>query len=150
MNRNVEHHDWTDGCAVSVDIPIRANASFVWDVIRDVYAVDTRLIPGFATRVEREASGARIVTFANGLTVTERIVVVDDDQRTLVYAAVDGPMDHHRATQVVSDDGSGGSRLLWTTQFAPGTLVEAGCRNIGAIARLMKGTIERAGGPSAE
>jgi hypothetical protein len=138
------HHHWADGCSVSVDIAIDASSSFVWDVIRDIYAVDTRLLPGFATHVEATSADVRTVTFANGLTVAERVVTLDDDQRTLVYQAIDGPMEHHRASQVVTDDGHGNARLVWTTQFAPARLVEAAGRNIGSIARLMKATIEQA------
>jgi hypothetical protein len=39
--------------SVTVDIPVEASAASTWDVVRDVYAVDTRLIPGFAIAVEK-------------------------------------------------------------------------------------------------
>ncbi|MDX3128673.1 hypothetical protein PV367_02395 [Streptomyces europaeiscabiei] len=68
--------------SVTVDIPVNAGAAFTWDVIRDIYAVDTRLIPGFAVTVE-QGPDSRIVTFANGMRATERIVELDDDARRL-------------------------------------------------------------------
>ena len=49
----------------------------VWDAIRDVGALHTRLVPGFVTATRLEP-GARIVTFANGVTVREPIVTLDE------------------------------------------------------------------------
>jgi hypothetical protein len=46
--------------------------------LRDVGALHTRLVPGFVVDTRLEA-GARIVTFANGMTVREQIVTVDED-----------------------------------------------------------------------
>ena len=45
-----------------------------------------------------EHDDTRVVTFANGLVVHERIVDVDDDARRLAYTVLDGPFTHHHAT----------------------------------------------------
>jgi hypothetical protein len=52
------------------EISIAARAEEVWDAVRDVGALHTRLVPGFVidTRLE---PGARIVTFANGMVARE-------------------------------------------------------------------------------
>ena len=128
---------------MTVDMFVDASCAFVWDVIRDVHAADTRLIPGLVTGVA-EIPGARVVTFANGLVVTERIVTLDDATRTLVYQAINGPIEDHLGIQVVTEDELGRTRLRWTTQFSPAQAVEAACSSIGPLARLMKKTIERA------
>lgn len=74
----------------------------VWDAVRDIGALHTRLVPGFVldTRLE---PGARIVTFFNGVTVREPIVTVDDDRRRLVWAAESAFLTHYNgAAQVVA------------------------------------------------
>ena len=45
----------------------------VWDAIRDVGALHTRLVPGFVVDTRLEP-GARVVTFANGMVIKEPIV----------------------------------------------------------------------------
>ena len=54
-----------------------AKPDAVWDAIRDIGALHTRLVPGFVidTRLE---PGARVVTFGNGMVVKEPIVDIDD------------------------------------------------------------------------
>ena len=55
----------------------RAAAADVWDALRDVGALHTRLAVGFVTDGRMEP-GARVVTFANGVVARELIVAVDD------------------------------------------------------------------------
>jgi hypothetical protein len=56
----------------------------VWEAVRDVGAVHTRLAPGFVVDTRLEAD-TRVVTFANGLVARELIVDIDDDARRLVF-----------------------------------------------------------------
>ena len=114
------------------DIPLKAPAARVWDVIRDVGAVHTRLAPGFVvdTRIEE---GARVVTFANGLVARELIVTVDDDAKRLVYSVVGGAATHHNASFQVIPTADGQTSLVWITDVLPdnvatplGAMVDAG------------------------
>ena len=57
----------------------------VWDAVRDVGAIHTRLAPDFVTDVKLEGD-ARIVTFANGMVAKELIVDCDDAARRLVWS----------------------------------------------------------------
>ena len=66
-----------------------ARPQAVWDAIRDIGALHTRLVPGFVVDTRLEP-GARIVTFANGMVMKEPIVTVDDDDRRLVWTAEGG------------------------------------------------------------
>jgi hypothetical protein len=102
----------------------------VWDAIRDVGALHTRLVPGFVVDTRLEP-GARVVTFANGMVVKEPIVDLDDAHRRLVWSA-EGQLQHYNASVQVFEDGSG-SRVVWTADFLPheakamvGPLMEAG------------------------
>ena len=93
----------------------------VWDAVRDIGAVHKRLCPGVLTDARLE-NDARIVTFANGLIVRERIVDLDDDARRFVWAAEGAPLTHHNASMQVFEDGDRHSRLVWITDILPNTI----------------------------
>jgi Polyketide cyclase / dehydrase and lipid transport len=89
----------------------------VWDAVRDVGALHTRLVPGFVVDTRLEA-GARLVTFANGRVVREPIVTVDDDGRRLVWGSETPSLKHYSASLQVLDNGTG-ARVVWTADFLP-------------------------------
>ena len=94
-----------------------ARPESVWDAIRDIGALHTRLVPGFVidTRLE---PGARIVTFANGTVIKEPIVTIDDEDRRLVWSAEGGALTHYNASAQVFSEGAG-SRVVWLADFLP-------------------------------
>jgi hypothetical protein len=114
----------------------------VWDVIRDVGELHTRLVPGFVVDTRLE-DGARVVTFANGLVARELIVDVDDAARRLAYAVVDGPMSHHHATVVVEPTGADGSRVVWHADLLPHELAERIGSMMDAGAAAMQQALDR-------
>ncbi len=59
--------------SIRKEILTNARPDDVWDALRDVGALHTRLAPGFVTDTRLEP-GARIVTFGNGMVVRELIV----------------------------------------------------------------------------
>ena len=104
--------------SIHKDFPIDAPAHEVWDALRDLGALHTRLVPGFVTdcRVEGEA---RNVTFANGTTARELLVDCDDERRRLVYAIVSERMTQHSASAQVIADGEARCRFVWITDVLP-------------------------------
>ena len=96
----------------------------VWDALRDVGALHTRLVPGFVTDCRLEP-GARVVTFANGLVARELIVAIDDDAKRLAWAVVEGRPTHHNASAQVFAEGAGASRVVWIADFLPDALAPA-------------------------
>jgi hypothetical protein len=96
---------------------LRAPAPRVWDAVRDVGELSRRLVPGFVTEARLDGN-ARVLTFANGTTVREEIVSIDDDARRLAYAIPNGRFLHYQGTVDVEEDGSG-SRLVWTIDLLP-------------------------------
>jgi carbon monoxide dehydrogenase subunit G len=115
-------------------ITIAASPESVWDAMRDIGALHTRLVPGFVADTRLESPDVRVVTFFNGMTVREPIVSVDDQRRRIAWTASgEGlPFTHYNAVAQVSADGKG-SRVVWTTDFLPGepaqfvaTMVEKG------------------------
>jgi carbon monoxide dehydrogenase subunit G len=97
---------------------VDAPPEFVWEAIKDVGAVHTRLARGFVTDTSI-AEGVRTVTFANGSVVREQIVTISDELRRLAYASQGGNASHHNASLQVFDDSTGRSRVLWVTDLLP-------------------------------
>ena len=102
---------------IAEEIVTMAAPELVWDAIRDLGALHTRLVVGFVldTRLE---PGARVVTFHNGMVVKEPIVTVDELTRRLVWTAVTDRLQHYNASVQVFDEGTG-SRVVWMTDFLP-------------------------------
>ena len=94
-----------------------ARPELVWDAVRDIGALHTRLVPGFVldTRLE---PGARTVTFANGMVIKEPIVTIDDENRRLVWSAEAEALAHYNAAVQVFAEGAG-SRVVWIADFLP-------------------------------
>jgi hypothetical protein len=94
------------------------SADEVWEKLRK-FDVVHELAPGFVTATKMEPSGARVVTFANGMEIREWLVSSDDGARRLVYAILDHPKyQHYSASAQVFGDGQG-SRFEWTVDFLP-------------------------------
>ena len=112
----------------------------MWDAVRDVGAIHTRLAPGFVTDVKIEGD-ARIVTFANGMVAKELIVDVDDEARRLVWAVVEGRPTHHNGSIQVFPEG-GGCRLVWIADVLPHELPSRSARMMQQGMDAMKNKLE--------
>ncbi len=101
------------------EVQVNAPPEKIWDAVRDVGAVHRRLAPGFVVDTRME-EGARVVTFANGMTARELIVDVDDAARRVVWAVVGSPrLTHHNASLQIFADGEGRSRVVWIADLLP-------------------------------
>lgn len=137
---------------VTKEVNTRAAPDRVWDAIRDIGALHTRLVPGFVTdtRLERDA---RIVTFADGSIVREPIVTLDEVARRLVWTVEGGRTVHFNGAVQVHERSDGGSRVIWMSDFLPDDAsayidgaMEAGARAMRvAMERLAE---DRSGPPS--
>ena len=110
------------------DFTVRAKPEAIWDALRDIGKIHERLARGFVTDTRMDG-GDRIVTFANGLVVRERIVSMDDGARRLVYSAASERLTHHNASFQIFPDGMDGSRILWIADILPDAMADA----IGAV-----------------
>jgi hypothetical protein len=127
-------------------VVIEAEPELVWDALRDVGALHTRLVPGFVVDTKLE-DGARLVTFGNGQVVRELIVDVSDEARRVVWSAVGGRLTHHNASAQVFSDGASRTRFVWIADLLPHEVapVIAGMMDQGLT--VIKQTLEqRAGG----
>jgi hypothetical protein len=103
--------------SVRKELVTPARPESVWDAIRDIGALHTRLVPGFVVDTRLEP-GARIVTFGNGVVMKEPIVTIDDEGRRLVWSAQGGNLTHYNASAQVFSEGTG-SRVVWLVDLLP-------------------------------
>jgi carbon monoxide dehydrogenase subunit G len=97
---------------------IEAAPEQVWDAVRDLGALHTRLVPGFVVDTKLEGAAARVVTFGNGLVAREEILSVDDERRRLAWNAQGAKTTHYNAVLEVVPEANG-TRVRWTTDLLP-------------------------------
>ena len=120
---------------------IDATPAQVWDALRDVGALHTRLAQGFVVDCRLDGD-ARIVQFANGLQVRELIVDVSDARRRIAWSATGGRLTHHNASAQVQDDGTGRSRVTWVADLLPNEMAPAIAGMIEQGLQAMRRTLE--------
>jgi uncharacterized protein YndB with AHSA1/START domain len=107
--------------SIRKEIRIAAPVDRVWDALRDVGALHTRLVPGFVVDTRMEGN-TRVVTFGNGMVAREEIVSIDPAQRRVAWAIVGQQFHHYNAAACVDADPKGGSRFVWTADVLPDEL----------------------------
>jgi carbon monoxide dehydrogenase subunit G len=124
------------------EVRIDARPDDIWDAVRDIGALHTRLVPGFVvdTRLEGDV---RVVTFGNGMVVREPILSLDDKRRRIAWLALGGRATHYSASLQVFAEGAG-SRVVWITDFLPHELAGAIDAMLGQGLEVMKKTLEKA------
>jgi hypothetical protein len=131
----------SQAASIRKDIRIEVPPEAVWDAVADFANVHKRLVPGFVTALKMEGN-ARIVTFANGVTVKEVLVTKDRMTRRLVYAVVGGQLIHHSASVEVRPDGTESSLVVWITDFLPDSFADYVQKQMDAAAVIMKTFLE--------
>jgi hypothetical protein len=111
--------------SIHKEATIRVPAHVLWDAVRDVGALHTRLVTGFVTDCKLDGDDARMVTFGNGMTVRELIVDVDDTRRRIAWTAVGGRLSHHNASLQVLEAGAGECRAVWIADLLPNEMAPA-------------------------
>jgi Polyketide cyclase / dehydrase and lipid transport len=104
--------------SISKRIPLDADVATVWTAVRDVGNAHHVFAP-VLTDCKLEGDDLRVVTFANGMVLHERIVDVDEAARRVAYTVVDGPFTHHHATFTVAAEPDGTSVLAWVSDVLP-------------------------------
>jgi carbon monoxide dehydrogenase subunit G len=125
------------------EISIEASPDQVWDALRDLGAIHTRLARGFVTDVELEP-GARVVTFGNGMVVREQIVDVDERRRRVAWSATGDRLTHHNASAQVFAVDDQHTRFVWIADLLPNEMAPAVTELIEAGLRAIKQTLEAA------
>jgi carbon monoxide dehydrogenase subunit G len=129
--------------SIRKQIHVAVAAARAWDALRDVGRIHERLVQGFVTDCRLDGD-ARVVTFANGMTVRERIVDVDDAQRRVAWAVADAPFEHYNASVQAFDEGGDRTRLVWIADLLPNALKDRIAMMIDQGMAAMKQTLEGA------
>ena len=127
------------------EIEIAAPAAEVWDAARDVSALHTRLVPGFAIATEMlpdTAVPTRRVTFASGVVLDEKIIAVSDELRRLVWSIQS--VEHHNGALEIVEAGDG-ARVVWTADVLPAELAARFSPLMVDALHIMKRTLESDG-----
>lgn len=116
------------------ETPLDVDAEHAWRALSD-FGNAGALFSGVLTNCRRTGD-MRIVTFANGLEVKERLIATDPAERRIVHTVEGGSFSHFNgAMQIVANGHK--STFVWVTDFLPDEmganilpLIEAGCRAI--------------------
>lgn len=123
------------------EVFIEVPAERIWDALRDLGALSTRLVAGFVIDCKLEGD-ARIVTFANGVVAREVIVDVNDHDRRLVWSASGAALRHHNASAQVLSEGPNRSRVVWIADLLPNEMAPAIAAMMDQGTAAMKQTLE--------
>ena len=128
---------------IRIERLVEAPADRVWDAVRDVSALHTRLVPGFVVDTRMDGD-ARAVTFGNGMTAREVIVDLDDARRRFAYSIKGESLSHHHATNAIFDEGDGRCRFVWIADFLPDAALEVMRPMMKRGSNVLKATLEKA------
>ena len=106
--------------SITKEILTGASPAAVWDAIRDIGALHTRLVPGFVADTKL-VPGGRVVTFVNGMIAEEPVISSSDSLRRLVWTTKSerSSLTHYNGAVQVYARAAGGSRVEWTADFLP-------------------------------
>ncbi|MFI6998183.1 SRPBCC family protein [Nocardia sp. NPDC050175] len=113
--------------SVKKELIIEVPAEDIWAIIRDFAAGPVRMAPGYAIDSKLVDPDTRVVDFADGTTLRERLVTIDDDEQRFVYSIIGGSVtpEHNNATMQVFPHGDGHSRFVWIHDVLPAELAQA-------------------------
>lgn len=123
------------------EVKLQVKPEAAWEALRDVGSIHVRLCPGFLTDCRMDGPDARLVTFANGMTVKERIVDVDDAARRVAWSAASDRLSHHNASMQVFAEGDG-CRAVWIADLLPSEMAGPVAGMIDAGLAAMKRKLE--------
>jgi uncharacterized protein YndB with AHSA1/START domain len=120
--------------SIQIEIVIQAPVERVWAALAPVGDAQ-RAFAGVLSGCRLEREDVRVVTFASGLVVKERIVDIDPARMRIAYAVVESDLLHHSASMQVGASADGATRFTWITDVLPheaagwiGPLMEQGAQ----------------------
>ena len=104
------------------EVALRVESEKVWAAILDLGALP-KLAPGVVLEARVEGD-VRLVTFANGVQLRERVVDIDPVARRLVIASTGGRIEHLNSAMQVFVEGVHRCRVVWIVDFLPNDIRE--------------------------
>ncbi|MGW4774531.1 SRPBCC family protein [Nocardia sp. NPDC004278] len=110
--------------SVQKEIIIDVDPAAVWAIISDFTDGPVRMAPGFVTDSRLDEPDVRVVTFADGTVVRERLIALDDERRRFVFSIIGDTIQpaHDNASMQVVPHGDGHSRFVWIHDVRPDDL----------------------------
>jgi len=102
--------------SVVLERPLRCTAEHAWRLLRN-FGAASKAFPDVLTESRAEGE-ERVVTFANGMVVRERLVTMDHERRRVAYAVVGGRFSQHAAAMQIIEMG-GECLFHWVSDFLP-------------------------------
>ena len=102
--------------AICIEFEIDATADAVWAVIGDWAEGPVRMAPGHVL-TSRAEGDIRVVEFADGTVVRERMVARENDIRRIVYSLIG--IEHDNAVMQIVPVGAGRCRFVWSRDVLP-------------------------------
>jgi uncharacterized protein YndB with AHSA1/START domain len=127
--------------SIRKEILIDTSPDEVWAAVRDWGALHQRLVPGFAVDTRLDGDD-RLVTFADGTVLRERLVDLDDQARRLVWSVIDGPYTHHNGSAQVFPDSEHATRFVWVADLLPDELAASTGEAMEQGTKVVKKTLE--------
>ena len=98
-------------------VELDCSATYLWSILSDVGrcdwvpTIDKITLDGDCRLFDMEGMG----------TITEKILLKDDEKMTLQYSAIDtpAPIEHHLATMKILPNNNSSCSLEWTTEIEP-------------------------------
>jgi hypothetical protein len=119
-----EHEEERKMASIHHEQSVNVGVDEAWTALRQVGDAHRLFAPVLAAG--RLDGDTRTVTFANGMVVRERMLVVDETHRRVSYTALEAAgMTFHHASMQVIDDGPGRCRFVWITDFLPADVESA-------------------------
>jgi len=122
------------------EIDIDRPAEEVWKLVRDFGGL-AAWMPGIdSCRVEGDD---RILEMM-GMELTEKLIRLDDDARTLVYGIAKSPMpiEHHEATIAVTPVDDQSSHVTYTVEVSPDSMTDAMSGAYASALKALKSRVE--------
>jgi uncharacterized protein YndB with AHSA1/START domain len=122
------------------EIDIDRPADDVWEVVRDFGGLAAWMPAIDSCRVE----GDERILEMMGMELTEKLVRIDEDARTLVYGIAKSPMpiEHHEATIAVTPIDDRSSHVTYTVDVAPDSMTDAMSKAYAGALQALKSRLE--------
>lgn len=130
--------------SVSEEIIIRVPPARVWDVLGDFADGPARMAPGAVTDSYLASPDVRVVSFARGAVLREKLISLDHDAKRLVFSVVGDTStpEHDNASLQVFAHGDGHSKVTWTRDVLPAELAIEWAPAMAHGLQLFKETLE--------
>jgi hypothetical protein len=103
--------------------PVAVSADRAWAALRRIDATPALFAPILSGGAVE--GGVRTVIFADGPTIRERIVTIDEERKRIVYGVLDGLFEHHSASMQILPVDETRCRFVWISDILPDDRAEA-------------------------